>query len=551
MAYAWDIEVEASYGHTNDKNGYIPNNKSRQLFKQKIEHLIYLGARNGPPKTPGDYIGDFLINEALSGMYLHDFKSWLLSDFKSDSKNYSVPNFWIKEIPFTPIKGELNQIILNVDPSNLIEESDEKNNTFILNIDLRPTPSQFSLENFSYQLVEQTLNDFLISFKIKNNGDESGKALIKIYENTDEQNSPVYETTQIITGKSINDGLFSIDTTIHIDPSKEENLYCGKPKKYTLTIVNQETNEKITKEFSLPIYVGEVWGRVVDLFDKPINEAIIRSSTGQETKTGKDGFYHLVGINSLGDVTITATHPEFSQESKKELKFKVDNFYKVCDEEKMRFTGVNFVLKDIDVVFKITVKDKKTGKPINAHLIATSQDGFRAEQEVSEKTPLPGLQPGKHFFTISAYGYKTIGQTVNAVPQNLELEFFMEKLNVRQDDSSLTIQQPQLLWEKDLGEKVFVDIRMTKDGKSLIFYTSKSRPGTGKLYFLESLTGNEKNIVSTIANSGNSQASIDTSYDGNTTALCSNDGKTSSKNRGKNWLKLFDSSGKSFGRNRL
>ncbi len=85
LAYAWNIEVEASYGHTTDRNGYIPNSQSRQLFKDTIEHLIYLGARNGPPKTPGDYVGDFLIDEALAGKYLHDFESWLLSDFKSDS----------------------------------------------------------------------------------------------------------------------------------------------------------------------------------------------------------------------------------------------------------------------------------------------------------------------------------------------------------------------------------------------------------------------------------------------------------------------------------
>jgi hypothetical protein len=48
MGYAWNIDVEASYGHTPNRDGITQNDQ--QLFKEKVEHLIYLGARNGPPK---------------------------------------------------------------------------------------------------------------------------------------------------------------------------------------------------------------------------------------------------------------------------------------------------------------------------------------------------------------------------------------------------------------------------------------------------------------------------------------------------------------------
>src|SRR5690606_21938328 len=116
-----------------------------------------------------------------------------LSDFKSDSKNYSIPSYWIEEMDFTPIKGELNQIIFNVDPSNLIDEYNEYNNSFTLNIDLRPTPPQLTLDDFSYQLVDQTLNDFLIELKIKNSGEESGQAIVTIHEGS-EQNPPIFQT---------------------------------------------------------------------------------------------------------------------------------------------------------------------------------------------------------------------------------------------------------------------------------------------------------------------------------------------------------------------
>jgi hypothetical protein len=158
LAYAWDIDVKATYNHTKDRDGEFDPANERQLFKTKIEHLIYLGARNGPPKSLGDKIGDFLIDEALNGQYLQSFKQWLLSDFKSDSKNYSVPNLWIKDYPFTPKKEELNRITFTVDPDNKIQESNEDNNTFVLDIDLRPTPARLAIEDFSYQLKEGLIN---------------------------------------------------------------------------------------------------------------------------------------------------------------------------------------------------------------------------------------------------------------------------------------------------------------------------------------------------------------------------------------------------------
>ena len=62
MGYAWDIDVEAVSGHTPNRDGMIQG--GTQLFKEKVEHLIYLGARNGPPKSFSDTVGDFLIEDS-------------------------------------------------------------------------------------------------------------------------------------------------------------------------------------------------------------------------------------------------------------------------------------------------------------------------------------------------------------------------------------------------------------------------------------------------------------------------------------------------------
>lgn len=540
MGYAWNIDVEATYGHTKNRDGTIQNNQ--QLFKEKVEHLIYLGARNGPPKTLTDNVKDFLINEALNGQYLKGFKKWLLEDQKSDKKDYNVPNYWIKAIPFHPIDGELNRVVFKVDSENKIAEYNELNNTFVLDIDLRPTPARFAIENFSQKLINQTLNSFMVSFVVKNTGEENGMARVKIFEGKYEENkSPIYETEQIVIGKDV----FNFDTIINLDAKKETSPYCGKTKEYTIVVFDEEGN-KTERRFSLPIYIGSVNGRVEDLFDKKVIGATIKSSSGEETTTNDSGYYHLKGITTLGKVTITATHPEFSKPESIVLNFKFVNEFDACDEGNLNFNSVNFVLKDQDVLFNVLVKDT-SGNFIPAHVLA-SNEYWRFEQNVNGSTPLPGMQPGQYFFTVSAPGYKTIGQTINAVPNNQNLEFVLEKLNGRLTDGGLSTHPPQLLWQMERGDEILSQVAATKDGKEIMIYTTRNKENTGKLYFLNLQTGATIKVVSnTIATKGQSQACLDTSYDGNTTALYVHTGGFGMAQDTRNVVKLFNNQGNEFG----
>ncbi|PIY69133.1 hypothetical protein COY90_02220 [Candidatus Roizmanbacteria bacterium CG_4_10_14_0_8_um_filter_39_9] len=540
MGYAWDIDVEATSGHTKNRDGIIQNNQ--QLFKEKVEHLIYLGARNGPPKTLSDNVKDFLINEALNGKYLKGFKKWLLEDEKSDKKDYNVPNYWIKAIPYHPIGGELNRVVFKVDGENKIAEYNELNNTFVLDIDLRPTPARFAIENFSQKLINQTINSFMVSFKVKNTGEENGLAKVKIFEGKyDENNTPFYETEQIVIGEDV----FNFDTIINLDAKNETKPYCGKNKEYAIVVFDEEGN-KMERRFSLPIYIGSVNGRVEDLFGKKVIGATIKSSSGEETITNDSGYYHLEGITTLGNVTLTVTHPEFSKSESKVLEFKFVNEFDACDDGNLKFNSINFILKDQDVVFNVLVKDT-LGNFIPAHVLASNAD-WRFEQAVSGSTPLPGMQPGEYFFTVSAPGYKTIGQTINAVPDNQNLEFKMEKLNGRLTDGGLFTHPPQLLWQMERGSEILSQVAATKDGNEIMIYTTRNKTDTGKLYFLNLQTGTQIKVVSgTIATKGQSQACLDTSYDGNTTALYVHTGGFGMAQETRNVVKLFNNQGNEFG----
>lgn len=539
MGYAWDIDVEATSGHTPNRDGKIQG--GTQLFKEKIEHLIYLGARNGPPKSLSDAVGDFLIEESLNGQYLHDFKSWLVDslDLHSDSKNYNVPNYWIKAVPFDPKPGELNRIIFNVDSSNLIPEYNELNNTFILDIDLRPTPARFTVENFSQELIDQTLNSFMVSFQVKNTGEESGLAKAKIYEGKyQDGKTPIHQSEENIAGKSDK----NFETTIDVDLSQESNPYCGKRKEYTIVVTDEEGN-KTERSFYLPIYIGSINGNVEDLFGKPVIGATVKASTGQETTTGKYGSYSLKGITSLGRIAVTVTHREFSKPETKEVMLKYVNEFEACDEGNLKFYNIDFVLKDQDVIFTVTIKDQ-SGNPVNAHVVAVNSD-FRTEADISGSGPLKELQPGKYLFTVSAPGYKTFSQDVNAVPENVNLQFVLEKLNGRPDDTGLHLITPRLLWQKTLGagERIISNMSGSKNGKLLVAYALDNKAKNSNLYFLDPMTGNQ--IKETPVSYGlgyEGKVGLDTSYDGGTVGLAVSPG-----NNQEGIVKVFSAGGNEIG----
>jgi len=531
--YAWDIGAEAYWNHTKNRDEYL--SEGSLLFKETIPELIYDGARNGPPKTAGDYVKDFLIEESNFAQYLQGFKS--------DADNYDVPAVWYKTIPFTAPEGELTKITFKVDPGNTIIEKNDINNVFVLDIDNLPTPPFFEIENFTQKLISGTLNNFMIEFTVKNGGEENGQATVKIYEGSykDFSQTPIYSSSQVV--QSLDQ--FNFGTIITPDVSNIDT-YCGDLKKYELVVF--DNNKKVdSHEFFLPLYSGTVMGQVEDLFEKEVAGATITTGNGKTAVTDKNGVYRLWGLDKLGKITLTVTHPEFSKVETKDLELKIINPDDPCAEGSLTFNGVNFVLKDLDVNFTISIKDS-IGNPVNAHVFVSSMD-WRFENDINGNGPLPGMQPGKYLFTISAPGYKTISQDVNAVPENQDLEFTLEKLNGRPNDNGLTIQEPRILWELELGEEIFSKMTTTKNGKETILYTTRNKPNTGKVYFIDTMTGNQINAVSsTISTSGNAQACLDTSYDGNTTALFVHTGSFGIARDTENILILLDNQGREFGR---
>jgi hypothetical protein len=533
LGYASDIDVSASWGHTRNKDLIVSGGGT--LFTEKIPELLFLGARVGAPKTPGDYVTDFLIDQSNFAKYLQGFKS--------DANNHYVPPAWYKVVPFTAPAGEYTKIILNVDPNKMIPESSETDNTFILEINNLPLPANFEINNLTSVLSSSTsLTDYMVSFEVKNNGEENGNAHVKWYLGKYEKNkTPLFQQEMVVQAKD----KVLFDHPLTVDASKGGDS-CNYSQNYTLVIFDDDGVKQTEREFSVPLFAGSISGRVMDLFNKKVVGATVITNTGQSAVTNSSGYYHIRGIPTLGKVTVTATHPDFSKEDSKEVEIKFDNSKDKCHVEGLSHNEVDFILKDQDVLFTVTIKDT-TENPVTAQVVASSSN-WRFNETINGSGPLPGMQPGKYTFTISAPGYKTISQDINAVPNDQNLEFTLEKLNGRPNDDSLHLITPTLLWKKTLGssERIIGNMTATKNGKLLVISAKDTRSTSRSLFFLDFLTGKQIKEVS-VPSSVEEQRFIglDASYDGGTVALVVNPSK--GKIETDEVIKVFDATGNEIG----
>ena len=533
LGYASDIDVSASWGHTKNRDLIVSG--GGMLFTEKIPELLFLGARIGSPKTPGDYITDFLIDESNFAKYLQGFKS--------DVDNHYIPPAWYKVVPFTAPAGEYTKVIVNVDPNKMIPESNEADNTFILEINDLPLPASYEINKLTaVRSNSNSLTDYMVSFEVKNNGEESGTAHVKWYLGKYEKNkSPLYEQEMVVLPKD----KVLFDHPLVMDVSKGGDS-CNYSQQYTLVIFDDNGNKQTEREFLVPLFAGSVSGRVVDLFGKKVVGATVTASTGQSSVSNSLGYYHLKGIPVLGNVTLTVTHPDFSKTESKEVEVRFDDSKDKCHIAGLSHYGVDFTLKDQDVLFTITVKNT-SGELISANVFA-SNSNWRFNETVNGTGSLPGMQPGKYTFTISALGYKTISQDINAVPNDQNLEFVLEKLNGRPNDDTLHLITPTLLWQKKLGseERVIGNMVGTKNGKLLVVSTKNNRSGARSLFFLDFLTGKQIKEVS-VPSSVEEQryVGLSASYDGGTVGLTVNPSK--GKEKLDVVVKVFDALGNEIG----
>lgn len=527
LGYAWNIKAEATWGHTPNRDGKVSG--GGKILDETIPELLFLGSRQAAPPTVTDVVADFLIDESN----FSDF----LSRYKSDADYQYIPPAWEKTIPFSAPDGELTKVFFNVDPNQDIAESSETDNSYVLEIDKRPTPAQFYIDDIWVERVDGSLTEYNVGVTIKNRGQEGGVATLAWYEGHKAGAAQSFATgSETIPGG----GAKTFVRTITVDVSGG-SASCTRNKQYSITVSDGEGISQ-ESQFNIPLYAGYVSGRVTNTKGKPVSGVSVSTDTGQSASTNSNGFYALTGISRLGKVTVTYTHPAYTETQTKEIEMTFSRDNKIsssCMIAGLTHTQVDLVLRDIPVRLTLRLRDAE-GTALDGSVMLSGSAGIKT-YTVDGETVIDEAEVGQFSVTASAPGYITKFVQAVLTPPEQTLEIVLEKLAGRPNDTGLTLHTPRLIWEKSLPDKID-DIEGTKNGRLLVIYTSRNTQNSGKLHFMNPLDGVITRSVPVPATAGQQQVEIDVSYDGRTVGYMTNPG-TFGKTVQERIVKVFNAAG--------
>jgi len=539
LGYASDIGVTMSYGYTANQDG--TGMTGSVYLSETIPELLFLGSRQAAPKGVGDIVTDFLIDESNFASYLQGFKS--------DADNYYIPPGWEKTISFSAPEGKLTRIILNVDPNQDIVESNENDNTYILDIDKRPTPARFEITNIEVIRQGNTLTDYMVKITVENTGDLEGSATLSFIEGGDAGGNPEGSVSKSVGSHATT--VFEVNKSVDVT-----NGYwtCVKAKIFT-AIVKDDSGASTRRQFEIPLYAGHISGRVTDMKGKSVAGATVTASTGQTTTTSSYGFYHLNGFTNLGEINLTFSHKNYTGKVTKPVTFTFDKDTAKpwsCDIKGLNQTSVDAVLRDTPL--KLTVKLKSsTGILLDGQVILSGGAGSFTYEVPGEKL-IEEMEPGQFRVTAGAPSYITKEIQTVLTPPEQTLEIVLEKLNGRETDEGLLIINPVKIWEKNIDTGIINTLAGAKNGKLLVVNTadSSNKSGginswTGKLTFINPVDGMIIRSAPVPFNVGQSRAAIDASYDGRTVGFTYSIQDSEVKTKSHTFVKAFNAIGNELG----
>lgn len=532
LGYAWDIGVRLSSGSTDQQD--VSGMTMTPYLSETIPELLFLGSRQAAPKGIGEAVTDFLIDQSNFSEYLQKFKS--------DADNRYIPPLWEKTIDIDAPEGKLTRFVLEVDYDQKIPEASEHDNTYVLEIDKRPTPAQFEFERIEVVRAENSLTNYQVKVTIKNDGDLDGDALVSFYEGNEIGGNPVYQQKEKV--ENHNKRVFTAEMTVDV---ANGSSFCAADKQFLATVKDENGRVRQTR-FEIPLHAGEINGRVTDKNDKPLDGVKVEASTGQTAITSKGGYYHLAGIGTLGEVTLTFTHPDYTAAITKKvtISFEEDpTILSSCQIKGLEHWDINAVMRDQPL--RLTVRLKSTKGDLLSGKVLFSGGAGVFSYEVSGEKLIEEMEPGQFRVTASVPGYISKEVQVVITPPDYTLEIILELLAGRPSDEGLTLMTPVKLWEKTIEKGITSALAGAKNGKLLVVNTNDSSvPGgvenwTGKLTFINPIDGSIiKSVTVPFSTGQESDSVLDASYDGRTVAF-------SCGEKGNSFMKIFNASGDELG----
>lgn len=455
------------------------------------------------------------------------------------------PKEFTFSVPWEPATGRYNELLVAIDGSQLIDETNELDNVARLVVDLLPTTCRTEIASTRVDRSPDSLTRATMTAGLHAVGPQACEVTWAVLPG-----APPTGTAALASGAADLDAGETRTVAAELPLDAAHGSPSGaRTARFTLRVLGLDGRVHAEETVVVPLFAGRVSGRVTDPLGRAVADAAVRATTAgtdvASTRTDSGGFYHLDGIPVLGDVAITATHPPSSARASRTVTLAFDPG---GDEpgRGLAHDGIDLVLVEAPSTLTIAVMDAATRRPLGGATWAATHPPDRSAgtlDAMAATTTVPGCAPGEWLVTASRPGYATATErTVLRAGESATVVLWLEPFRPRLDDRGLRLLPPEALWSRTLDGWVYAHAS-SKDGALLVLYTADpSVPGSGRLRFLDALRGTERAAVAVASPKGQQQVSLDVAYEGDPVACFLHEGGFGRTGAGS--LVLYDASGR-------
>ncbi len=403
-----------------------------------------------------------------------------LAPFNVKRNDLNIPSHELHTLNWQAPDDKCTQVKVIVDPDNRIPELGEAdgslgNNQYILTINNLPDLPRYKITDFSHRFLDDNLDDVVLSFKVENTGEMIGRPEVEVRDCYGDRTLRGIKTDLSLAGGD----------SEQIELSLKDLFWPEQPVSFRnrcLEVDVIDENGMAWNRHWLTIFSASVSGRVVDMTGQPVSGATVVLDDGTYAVTNDKGYYELSGLTKYGHFIITATHPDYDEEAKREIDFTLSPDPNDLIQSGLHLYNVDLVLFNQPATLNINCPFVDYFFRLNGQYFSYQGSG----QSVAEK--LSALVPGEYQLILSKPGYttKTFDITLQK-GQTQTIDCNLHPLSAYLDDGGIHF-EPELndLWTfQPSGDFHPTAAAISPDGSTIFISLADTHAQQAKLFIFD------------------------------------------------------------------